>query len=43
MTTVRFMKGGYASMRSLEWHARLGVDATARHVTGRDPAAHRRR
>ncbi|GGW67485.1 hypothetical protein GCM10010381_60560 [Streptomyces xantholiticus] len=33
----------HASVRSLERYARLGVDAVARRVAERDPAARRRR
>jgi integrase/recombinase XerD len=32
----------HTSVRSLERYARPGVDAVARHVAERDPAAHRR-
>ncbi|MEU3658054.1 hypothetical protein AB0E67_36065, partial [Streptomyces sp. NPDC032161] len=32
----------HAPVRSLEWYARPGVDAVARHVAERDPAARRR-
>ncbi|MCX2927410.1 PmrA [Streptomyces sp. NEAU-W12] len=32
----------HASVRSLERYARSGVDAVARHVAERDPAARRR-
>nr|WP_245876574.1 site-specific integrase [Streptomyces uncialis] len=32
----------HVSVRSLERYARPGVDAVARHVAGRDPAARRR-
>jgi hypothetical protein len=33
----------HASVRSLERYARPGVDAVARHVAERDPAARRKR
>ncbi|MFQ6147768.1 site-specific integrase [Streptomyces seoulensis] len=33
----------HASVRSLERYARPGIDAVARHVAERDPAARRRR
>ncbi|MGH3184444.1 MAG: site-specific recombinase, partial [Streptosporangiaceae bacterium] len=32
----------HASVRSLERYTRVGVDAVARHVAQRDPAARRR-
>lgn len=32
----------HASVRSLERYARPGVDAVARHVASRDPAARRK-
>ncbi|MEV0787025.1 hypothetical protein AB0I52_29505 [Streptomyces sp. NPDC050423] len=42
-TPMLLARPRHAFLRSLELHARPGVDAVARHVAGRDPAARRRR
>ncbi|MGW0903151.1 site-specific integrase [Streptomyces sp. NPDC002853] len=41
-TLVMLAGSGHACVRSLERYARPGVDAVARHVALRDPAARRR-
>ena len=40
-TVMLLARSRHASVRSLERYARPGVDAVARHVAGRDPAARR--
>lgn len=40
-TPMLVARSGHASVRSLERYARPGVDAVARHVAERDPAARR--
>jgi integrase/recombinase XerD len=42
-TPMLLARSRHASVRSLERYARPGVDAVARHVAQRDPAARRRR
>ncbi|MCX5112277.1 hypothetical protein OOK13_27805 [Streptomyces sp. NBC_00378] len=42
-TPMLLARSRHASVRSLERYARPGVDAVARHVAERDPAARRRR
>lgn len=41
-TPMLLARSRHASVRSLERYARPGVDAVARHVAERDPAARRR-
>ncbi|MGW0654635.1 hypothetical protein ACWD4T_38720 [Streptomyces umbrinus] len=41
-TPTLLARSRHASVRSLERYARPGVDAVARHVAERDPAARRR-
>ncbi|MEV7395360.1 PmrA [Streptomyces sp. NPDC091215] len=41
-TTMLLARSSHASVRSLERYARPGVDAVARHVAERDPAARRK-
>jgi hypothetical protein len=41
-TPMLLARSRHASVRSLERYARPGIDAVARHVAGRDPAARRR-
>jgi integrase/recombinase XerD len=41
-TPMLLARSRHASVRSLERYARPGVDAVARHVASRDPAARRR-
>jgi hypothetical protein len=41
-TPILLARSRHASVRSLERYARPGVDAVARHVAERDPAARRR-
>ncbi|MGW9212366.1 site-specific integrase [Embleya sp. NPDC055664] len=41
-TSMLLARSRHASVRSLERYARPGVDAVARHVAERDPAARRR-
>jgi integrase/recombinase XerD len=40
-TPMLLARSRHASVRSLERYARLGPEAVARHVAGRDPAAWR--
>ncbi|MFD3874853.1 hypothetical protein [Streptomyces sp. NPDC058623] len=42
-TPMLLARSRHASVRSLERYARPGVDAVARHVAERDPAARRKR
>ncbi|MFJ4585673.1 site-specific integrase [Streptomyces echinatus] len=42
-TPMLLARSRHASVRSLERYARPGVDAVARHVAERDPAARRHR
>ncbi|MGW7088985.1 PmrA [Streptomyces sp. NPDC054871] len=42
-TSMLLARSCHIFVPSLEWNARPGVDAVARHVAQRDPAAQRKR